>query len=220
MQTLLVFSHLRWNFVYQRPQHLLSRLAKRWRVVFIEEPMVGEAEQRLERFSPADGVEVWRPHVTATAPGFHDDHISVLQRFVTEAVQAAKITDYWVWFYTPMAVPLAAELQPRGIVYDMAFAGFIRGAYVGPTPWDHPWVSPIEGDLTGYPLTVITAGTHDPIVDSARAFGERIRAAGGQTVEYFPAGMPHGYYFFPGVHAEENVAYEIVAEVLAKPFRR
>ena len=47
MQTLIVFSHLRWNFVYQRPQHLLSRLARHWRVVFIEEPMPGEAEQRL-----------------------------------------------------------------------------------------------------------------------------------------------------------------------------
>jgi glycosyltransferase involved in cell wall biosynthesis len=118
MQTLIVFSHLRWNFVYQRPQHLLSRLATRWRVVFVEEPMTGEAEQRLERFSPAKGVEVWRPHVHGSAPGFHDDQISVLQKFVAEAVAQEKITDYWVWFYTPMAVPLAAELQPRGIVYD------------------------------------------------------------------------------------------------------
>ncbi|MFS0896149.1 alpha/beta hydrolase [Mycolicibacterium litorale] len=109
---------------------------------------------------------------------------------------------------------------PRGIVYDMAFAGFIRGAYVGPTPWNHPWVSPIEGDLTGYPLTVIAAGTHDPIVDSAKAFGERIRAAGGRTVEYFPDGMPHGFYFFPGVHPEENVAYDIVAEALTGAFRK
>ncbi|MFL6692779.1 MAG: glycosyltransferase [Ramlibacter sp.] len=118
MQTLLVFSHLRWNFVYQRPQHLLSRLAKHWRVVFIEEPMVGEAEQRLERFSPTEGVEVWRPHVTDGAPGFHDDHISVLQKFIADAIRQEKITDYWIWFYTPMAVPLAAQLNPNGIVYD------------------------------------------------------------------------------------------------------
>jgi UDP-galactopyranose mutase len=118
MQTLIVFSHLRWNFVYQRPQHLLSRLARHWRVVFVEEPMVAEAEQRLEKFSPAAGVEVWRPHVSATAPGFHDEHISVLQKFVADAIRAEKITDYWIWFYTPMAVPLAAELEPRGIVYD------------------------------------------------------------------------------------------------------
>ncbi|KUI35702.1 alpha/beta hydrolase [Mycobacterium sp. GA-2829] len=109
---------------------------------------------------------------------------------------------------------------PRGIVYDMSFAGFIRGAYVGATAWDHPYVSPIEGELSGYPLAVITAGTHDPIVDSARAFADRIRAAGGRTVDYFPDGMPHGYYFFPGVHPEEDVAYRIVADALAEPFRR
>jgi glycosyltransferase involved in cell wall biosynthesis len=118
MQTLIVFSHLRWNFVYQRPQHLLSRLALRWRVVFIEEPVPGQPEARLERLQPAPGVEVWRPHVTGEAPGFHDDHISVLQRLLTAAIRQEKITDYWIWYYTPMAVPLAAELQPRGIVFD------------------------------------------------------------------------------------------------------
>lgn len=118
MQTLIVFSHLRWNFVYQRPQHLLSRLARHWRVVFVEEPMLGEAEQRLERFSPTEGVEVWRPHVNGDAPGFHDDHISVLQKFIADAIREQKITDYWIWFYTPMAVPLAAGLDPSGIVYD------------------------------------------------------------------------------------------------------
>jgi glycosyltransferase involved in cell wall biosynthesis len=118
MHTLIVFSHLRWNFVYQRPQHILSRLARRWRVVFVEEPMTGEAEQRLERFSPAPNVEVWRPHITGSAHGFHDDNISVLQRFVTDALRQEKVTDYWIWFYTPMAVPLAAGLDPRGVVYD------------------------------------------------------------------------------------------------------
>ncbi|RYF36581.1 MAG: glycosyltransferase family 1 protein [Comamonadaceae bacterium] len=118
MQTLIVFCHLRWNFVYQRPQHLLSRLARNWRVVFVEEPIVGEAEQRLETFSPAENVQVWRPHVSATAHGFHDDHISVLQQFVAQGIREQEIEDYWVWFYTPMAVPLMAQLEPRGIVYD------------------------------------------------------------------------------------------------------
>ncbi len=118
MQTLIVFSHLRWNFVYQRPQHLLSRLAQRWRVVFIEEPMPNEAEQRIEILEPAPGVEVWRPHVQGEALGFHDDHISVLQRLIGQAIRERKVSDYWVWFYTPMAVPLAAELSPRGMVYD------------------------------------------------------------------------------------------------------
>lgn len=48
----------------------------------------------------------------------------------------------------------------------------------------------------------------------------RCREAGGQTVDYFPAAMPHGYYFFPGVHPEENVAYELMAKALAGPFGR
>ncbi|MCV7152807.1 alpha/beta hydrolase [Mycolicibacterium pyrenivorans] len=103
----------------------------------------------------------------------------------------------------------------------VAFAGFIRGAYVGPAPWDHPWVSPIEGDLAGYPTAVVVAGTHDPIVDSAREFARRIRAAGGTAFEYFPNGMPHGFYSFPGVHPEEEeIAYGVAADALSGVFGR
>ncbi len=118
MKTLVVFSHLRWNFVYQRPQHLLSRLALRWRVIFIEEPVLKAERNELERFQPAAGVEVWRPHVTGDAPGFHDDHLPALQRLVATAMREQSITDYWIWFYTPMALPLATDLAPRGVVYD------------------------------------------------------------------------------------------------------
>lgn len=122
MKSLVVFSHLRWNFVYQRPQHLLSRLACRWRVIFVEEPVLGADRPWLERFTPASGVEVWRPHVSGDAPGFHDDHLPALQRLLGTAMRSAAVTDYWVWLYTPMALPLATGLQsgqaPRGVVYD------------------------------------------------------------------------------------------------------
>lgn len=118
MRTLVVFSHLRWNFVYQRPQHLLSRLAQRWRVIFIEEPVLKAGQNQLERFDPAANVQVWRPHVTGDAPGFHDDHLPALQRLVGDAMAEEGVSDYWVWFYTPMALPLATELAPRGVVYD------------------------------------------------------------------------------------------------------
>ena len=39
MKSLIVFSHLRWDFVWQRPQHLLSRAAKHYSVLIIEEPV-------------------------------------------------------------------------------------------------------------------------------------------------------------------------------------
>jgi glycosyltransferase involved in cell wall biosynthesis len=118
MKTLIVFSHLRWNFVYQRPQHVMSRLARRWRVIFIEEPVPQAVQPHIERIQPADGVEVWRPHVGGDAPGFHDDHLPVLQRLIARAIGEQVVSDYWIWFYTPMAIPLAAGLAPRGVVYD------------------------------------------------------------------------------------------------------
>lgn len=106
------------------------------------------------------------------------------------------------------------EQAPRGIVYDTAFVGFLRGAYLPTTDWSHPYASPIEGDLTGYPTTIVATGTHDPIVDSAQAFAARIEAAGGTVHGYWPEGMPHGFYFFAGVVPEEARAYEHVARGL------
>src|ERR671913_115444 len=42
---LICFSHLRWAFVYQRPQHLLSRFAKHTRVFYVEEPIFADEEK-------------------------------------------------------------------------------------------------------------------------------------------------------------------------------
>jgi hypothetical protein len=69
MHSLVVFSHLRWNFVYQRPQHLLSRMASRWPVFFIEEPILGAPSDRIEFITSAPGVEVWRPHLREADAG-------------------------------------------------------------------------------------------------------------------------------------------------------
>jgi UDP-galactopyranose mutase len=118
MQTIIVFSHLRWNFVYQRPQHLLSRLAKHYRIVFIEEPMPGAASDHLEVLSPVQQVQVLRPHVTSTAIGFHDDHLPVLRDQIARFISEQGINDYLVWFYTPMALPLATALEPQAVMYD------------------------------------------------------------------------------------------------------
>jgi glycosyltransferase involved in cell wall biosynthesis len=129
MNSLVVFSHLRWNFVYQRPQHVLSRLAERWPVVFIEEPVPNAAEDRIEHIAAAPGVEVWRPHVRGAAHGFHADHKAVLQRLISHSIRERDITSYWIWFYTPMALPFAEKLDPEGIVYDcMDELSLFRGA--------------------------------------------------------------------------------------------
>lgn len=118
LPALVVFSHLRWGFVYQRPQHLLSRLAKRWQVVFIEEPVHEEGPARVETHSPCPGLTVVVPHTPVAAPGFHDDQLKVLEPLLGRWLQNRQLSDPVVWLYTPMALPLAAALRPRCIVYD------------------------------------------------------------------------------------------------------
>lgn len=118
MKSLIVFSHLRWNPFHQRPQQLLPRLARHWRVVFVEEPVLQCERDALEVIEPAAGLEVWRPRVTGSAPGFHDDHLPALRELVSQAVRSREVQDYWLWFSTPMALPVTAGWKPRGIVYD------------------------------------------------------------------------------------------------------
>ncbi|HEV7913076.1 MAG TPA: glycosyltransferase [Albitalea sp.] len=119
MTHLVVFSHLRWNFVRQRPQHLLSRLARHHPVVYVEEPVHDAAgPARLERASPCDGVEVLRPVTPIAAAGFHDDQLSLLQPLIAGHLRERGIADPVAWLYTPMALPLLAELQPRAVIYD------------------------------------------------------------------------------------------------------
>jgi UDP-galactopyranose mutase len=118
LQSLIVFSHLRWNFVYQRPQHLLSRLARRYRIHFFEEPLPGQPAEHLEIAVPAPNVRVYRVHSTGTGAGFRDDQIPTLQRRVREVIRSERIENYAVWLYSPMALPLLQELSPRAVIYD------------------------------------------------------------------------------------------------------
>ena len=116
MPTILVFSHLRWDFVYQRPQHLLSRLAQHYKICFFEEPVFRQSESGMECTSPSHNITVCRPHTPVDMPGFHDDHLPYLKKMVRELVRDGE--EYIVWFYTPMALPLLQELPPRLVVYD------------------------------------------------------------------------------------------------------
>lgn len=125
VQDLICFSHLRWDFVYQRPQHLLSRASNRWRVWYVEEPKWGDT-LRLE-IRPIDAqIQVIIPHL----PHGIDERTALgLQRqLVIQLLDAQQLTDYIAWYYTPMALPFTDHLQPRLTVYDCmdelsAFAG-------------------------------------------------------------------------------------------------
>lgn len=116
LPTMIVFCHLRWDFVFQRPQQLLTRLAEHYRILFIEEPIFHEGDSFLRSYSAGPNLTVLQPHTPVRAPGFHDDQLPVLQPLLAELVPAGE--EPVVWFYTPMALPLLQGLQPRRVVYD------------------------------------------------------------------------------------------------------
>ena len=112
----LCFSHLRWNFVFQRPQHLMTRCARERRVFFIEEPVVApEIKSHLQVEAHAS-VKVVVPQIpeglTSAA------RRSTLRRLLDDFMKAAGIHDYLLWYYTPMALEYTDHLSPSAIVYD------------------------------------------------------------------------------------------------------
>jgi UDP-galactopyranose mutase len=127
---ILCLSHLRWHFVFQRPQHLLTRAAKTRRVFFVEEPFYGADRARIDVARDDAGVYVAVPHVAAGAPG--PEATRELRGLLDELVAGNQIRKYVLWYYTPMARAFTAHLAPAAIVYDCmdelsAFAGAPAG---------------------------------------------------------------------------------------------
>ena len=113
----LCFSHLRWNFVYQRPQHLLSRCQRASDVHFWEEPLYesgGSAELRRE--ITQSGVRVLTP---IFPEGIDQLSAAAMQReMVDEYLEEQGINRFVAWYYTPMALEFSRHLEPVVTVYD------------------------------------------------------------------------------------------------------
>lgn len=114
---LVCFSHLRWDFVYQRPQHLLSRAALDRRVYFIEEPVFGSGSMRHEILDRDNGVRVVVPHLPE---GLRSDVAisAVLKEITMRLFQQEEISEYVFWYYTPMALTFTANFKPIAAIYD------------------------------------------------------------------------------------------------------
>ena len=118
-QDIICFSHLRWNFVYQRPQHLMNLLARGSRVFFIEEPIFNAdaGSHYFDAFEdPLAGVNIIVPHL---APGStQKDIVSHQQDIMADLLQRYNIRNYISWYYSPMAWTFSHMLKPVYTVYD------------------------------------------------------------------------------------------------------
>src|SRR3954471_21698348 len=126
----IVPSHLRWNFVFQRPQQLMTRCARNRRVFFWEEPYFDSDFPRIEVENHSSGVQVVTPHLPQ---GMHRAaEYASQEQLLQELIDDFSIRDNVLWYYTPMAVNFTRKLQPRVVVYDcMDELSAFRGAPAG-----------------------------------------------------------------------------------------
>ncbi len=129
MQDLICISHLRWDFVWQRPQQLLSRLAQQYRILFVEEPVTDTEisapylETYPGRTPGAEPITVARLHYPS------DDHYWIghtdertqqsYEQLLLDYLASDEIHDPILWLYTPMAAPFVEVIQPQLLIYDV-----------------------------------------------------------------------------------------------------
>ena len=106
---MIVFSHLRWEFVFQRPQHIITRLAKNRKILFVEEPVhYTEEEKDTARFiDVAENIKVMQPMVESI-----EDIAPVLRDHLHANLVSV------AWFYSAAFSPLLDSLNFEKVVYD------------------------------------------------------------------------------------------------------
>jgi glycosyltransferase involved in cell wall biosynthesis len=116
--------HLRWDFVWQRPQQIFVRLAAHHRIAFIEEPLTDDGETRLVLSEPfpnivrivpflhgAKGLDVDRQWA-ALLPHLH-------RTFREHPLLAGRFDRVIHWFYSPMVAPaMLGKFDTAAVVYD------------------------------------------------------------------------------------------------------
>ncbi len=118
---LVVLSHLRWTWVWQRPQHLISRFTDTHDVLFVEEPVPADVRVPRPVSQRVDGLTRWWMEVPRSwRPGYSPEarraYATALRRPAGRRPNGQRIH---VWMYTPMALEIARHLDPDQLVFDV-----------------------------------------------------------------------------------------------------
>jgi UDP-galactopyranose mutase len=112
-------SHLRWDFVFQRPQHLMRRFAETRTVIYFEEPLPprpGDGVSVDTRTCSETGVLVATPRLPEGLEG--PCAAAVLRQLLEETLQSQAVSRPVLWYYTPVMLPVARHIEAAAIVYD------------------------------------------------------------------------------------------------------
>ena len=117
--TLICLSHLRWNFVFQRPQHLMSRFAEDMPVVFWEEPMdIGAHETAFLQVREAEGFPSVRVVVPHLPQSLNDQQRDANLKSLLDGFVSTLSRPLVAWYYTPMMLSFSRHLDTSALVYD------------------------------------------------------------------------------------------------------
>ncbi|HEY8747374.1 MAG TPA: family 1 glycosylhydrolase [Tepidisphaeraceae bacterium] len=122
---IVVFSHLRWGFVWQRPQQFLSRFARKHQILFIEEPLFDkpagtEPDLTFHRVMP--NVTVVAPHVDQTwnrNPKLPQKLLEWTRQAIAQMNENGEFDRPLLWYYSPMDSAWSlGQIENRGVIYD------------------------------------------------------------------------------------------------------
>lgn len=111
----LCFSHLGWDLVFQRPNHLMSHAALDRRVYYVEEPQPAARPGLAMRVREA-GVVVLTPQLPPEQTGPKRE--ATLRSLIDAHVRSERIERPWLWYYTPLALPWTGHLAAETVIYD------------------------------------------------------------------------------------------------------
>lgn len=127
---LVCLSHLRWSFVFQRPQHLMTRRAKNRRAFFVEEPEFRPGIHPRLHIETSRPVRVVVPHLPDDLGGQESREIQ--RRLLDDLLPVYAIRSFVAWYYTPMALAFTDNWSPNAVVYDcMDELSAFKGAPAG-----------------------------------------------------------------------------------------
>ena len=213
---LICFSHLRWNFVFQRPQHLLSRFAQHIRVFVFEEPIFHNGPDKLQIEESDKNVWVVVPHLQQ---GLSKEQVVVRQtEMVSSLLSIMEINKYICWYYTPMSLPFSNHLTPQLTIYDcMDELSAFKFAPVELKLLEKELLKKADLVFTGgYSIYEAKKNAHKNIYPFPSSI-DKDHFAQARNIEKDPAdqkSIPHPRFGFYGV-IDERLDIELIGEVAA-----
>jgi UDP-galactopyranose mutase len=115
---LICFSHLRWDFVLQRPQHLMERFSNDRQVFFFEEYIPTDHHLAYMEIHPFEGTTVKSVRPRIPHWWSEEDRARGLSKLLDDLLVLCGSAPPVLWFYTPLMFPFACHVEAAAVVYD------------------------------------------------------------------------------------------------------